>query len=282
MSAPTASAGAQRLRPDDAGRLVALLESGFGGTRDPLAHQHLLDSLDRREHARFVVWPSADPVGVLYIGVSGSVVAAGDPAAAPALVGAAERADWRVLLGDADPCQALLDASSRGFFRRRHSVREQRFMATTTAVGPARMEGLRLARTRELEVLTDFACRLHVEDQMGPPVTRAGRVAVRARMHDSIVAGSTWVVERAGRVVAKIDLPLESKRRGAQLAGVYVDEAWRGQGLGSAAVAAVTAGLLDRGQPSATLHARADNLAAMRAYRRAGFTDRGPWVLALR
>lgn len=282
MTVPTTAADARRLRPDDAERLTALLESGFDGTRDPLAHQHLLDSLDRREYARFIVWPPADPVGVLYIGASGAVIAAGDPAAAPALAGAAERADWRVLLGDAAPCQALLEASSKGFFRRRHSVREQRFMAATAAVGPPQMDGLRRAEPRELEQLTDFACLLHVEDRMGSAISRAGRAAVRARMHDSITAGTTWVVERQSQAVAKIDLPLASKRRGAQLAGVYVEEAWRGRGLGSQAVTALVAWLLDHGFPSATLHVRADNAPAIRAYQRAGFSDRGPWVLALR
>lgn len=282
MSAPTASDSAQRLHPADAGRLTAVLESGFGGSRDALAHQHMLDALDRREHSRFIVWPPADPVGVLYIGASGSAMAAGDPAAAPALVGAAERADWRVLLGDAVPCQALLDASSRGFFRRRHTVREQRFMVATVAAGLPLMEGLRRAEPAELECLTDFACRLHVEDQMGPAISRAGRAAVRARMHDSIMSGATWVVERGGQAVAKIDLPLLSKRRGVQLAGVYVDAGWRGRGIGSQAVAAVVARLLVEGYPSATLHVRSDNTPALCAYRRAGFEDRGPWVLALR
>lgn len=282
MNAPAASAGARRLAPDDVSRLSALLESGFGGISDPLSNHYLLDSLDRREHARFLVWPARDPVGVLYIGASGSVVAAGDPSAAAAFAGPAERADWRVLLGDAPPCQALLDATGRGFFRRRHSVREQRFMAVTEPVGPPSAPGLRRAEPAELERLTDFACRLHVEDRMGPAISRAGRAAVRARMHDSITAGMTWVVERDGHAVGKIDLALASPRRGAQLAGVYIDEGWRGQGLASQAVTALVALLFERGLPCATLHVRADNTPAIAAYRRAGFADRGPWLLALR
>ncbi|MEX2619354.1 MAG: GNAT family N-acetyltransferase [Egibacteraceae bacterium] len=282
MSAPTASAGARRLDQPGIERLTGLLESGFDGRSDPMAHQHLLDALDRHEHVRFLVWPPADPVGVLYIGASGAVMAAGDPEAATAFAGPAEHADWRVLLGDAVPCQALLDASSKGFFRRRHSAREQRFMATTAPLGSPHLPGLRRAEPAELERLTDFACRLHVEDRMGPQISRAGRAAVRARMHDSITAGATWVLERDGLSVAKIDLSLSSPRRGAQLAGVYVEEPWRGLGLGSAAIAAVTAELLTQGLPCVTLHVRADNGAAIAAYRRAGFADRGPWLLALR
>lgn len=285
MSAPTASAGARRLRPHDAGRLAAALQSGFGADRvggDPLANQHLLDGLDRGDHARFVVWPEPAPLAVLYQGPSGALMAAGDPAAAPALVGAAERFDWRVLLGDAGICQALLDAGTHGFFRRRPAAREQRFMAATAATGPPRMEGLRPASAGDLELLTDFACRLHVADRMGPPISRAGRGAVRGRMQESIGAGRTWVVERGGRAVAKIDLPLYSPRRGAQMAGVFVEERWRGQGIGSQAARALVAILLDEGLPGVTLHVRADNEQAKAAYRTAGFGDRGPWTLALR
>lgn len=283
MSALPASARARRLEPGEAGRLTALLESGFGGTSDALAHLFLLDALDRREFPRFVVWPPDDPVGVIYLGAAGSVLAAGDPAAGPALAGEVERADWRVLLGDAAPCQAILDANSKGLFRRRHSVREQRFMATTVPSGRPSMDGLRRANAGDLAQVTDFACRLHVEDRMGPPLSRPGRTAVRSRMRDSIAAGATWVVERRGRAVAKIDLPLESRRRGAQLAGVYVEEAWRGRGIASAAVGALLSFLLtEGGLPAVCLHVRADNESAQRAYRRAGLTDRGSWLLALR
>lgn len=283
MSALPASTRARRLQPSEATRLIARLESGFGGASDALAHHFMLDALDRREFPRFVVWPPDDPVGVIFLGAAGSVLAAGDPAAGQALAGEAERADWRVLLGDAAPCQAILDASSKGFFRRRHSVREQRFMATTTPLGSPSMDGLRRATVGDLEQVTDFACRLHVEDRMGPPLSRAGRSAVRSRMHDSIAAGATWVVERRGRAVAKIDLPLQSRRRGAQLAGVYVDEVWRGRGIATAAVGALVSFLLTVDEmPAVCLHVRADNEPAQRAYRRAGLTDRGAWLLALR
>jgi predicted GNAT family acetyltransferase len=79
-----------------------------------------------------------------------------------------------------------------------------------------------------------------------------------------------------------VDLSIRSLRRGAQIAGVYVDRPHRGGGIGGALVASVTRGLLDAGVPGATLHVRADNLPALQAYQRAGYTDHGAWVLALR
>lgn len=285
MSAPAASDRAGRLDPRDGERLAARLRSGFradGVGGDALANQHLLDALDRGEYSRFVVWPEADPLGVLFIGRSGSMMPAGDPTAAPALADAAERAGWRVLLGDAAVCQALLAAGSKGVLRRRPWAREQRFMVATRPAGPPRMDGLRRAVPCELERLTDFACRLHVEDRMGPPISRTGRSAVRARMHDSVADGATWVVERGGRAVAKVDLPLYSRRRGAQVAGVYVDEHWRGQGIATEAMRALVALILADGLPGVTLHARSDNAPAKAAYARAGFVDQGAWTLALR
>ncbi len=117
---------------------------------------------------------------------------------------------------------------------------------------------------------------------MGPPIPRASRAGVRSRMRDSILRGSTWVVERQGRPVAKIDLSISSRSRGAQIAGVYVDPEHRGGGIAASGVAAVSRALLDDGVPGVTLHVRSDNAPALRAYARAGMVDRGAWILALR
>lgn len=274
-----------------AASVARLLEGGFRGvpsTAAVLTNQYLLAALDRGEHSRFSLWPGDDPVAVLYTGTNGTLVPAGAPEAGPAFAEPAERSGWRVLVGDAPISLALLDAYPRGLFRRRPAAREQRFMvleagalsAESAAAAPPR--GFRRAERRDLERLTDLAARLHVEDLMGPPIARAGRVAVRERMLDSVLRGDTWVVERDGEVVAKVDLSLRSRRRGAQIAGVYVDDRWRGQGIAGAAVAAVARGLIAEGLPGVTLHVRADNAPAIAAYRRAGFEDRGAWTLALR
>lgn len=275
-----------------AAAVTRLLECGFTGSQPStaavLANQYLLAALDRGEHDRFTLWPGDDPVAVLYAGSSGTLVPAGAPEAGPAFVEPAERSGWRVLVGDAPISLALLDAYPRGLFRRRPTAREQRFMVLEAgAVPPEALAeppppGFRRAERRDLERLTELAARLHVEDLMGPPIARAGRVAVRERMLDSVLRGDTWVVERDGEVVAKVDLSLRSRRRGAQIAGVYVDDRWRGQGIAGAAVAAVARGLIAEGLPGVTLHVRADNAPAIAAYRRAGFEDRGAWTLALR
>lgn len=287
MTATPAQARATRLNRAGTPHVVGLLERDFGRAEPgqwAFTNHYLLDALDRGEFDRFIVWPTHDPVAVLYFGATGTLVPAGDPAAAVALAETADQTGWRVLIGDLPITQALLDSASRVLFWRKVSAREQRFMAATRASVPDHDPpgGFRLAVPSDLERLTDFACQLHVEDRMGPPISRSGRGAVRSRMAESVAQSATWVVEREGAVVAKVDLSMRSRRRGAQLAGVYVAVEWRGRGIATGAVRALTRQLLDDGHPVVSLHVRADNAPAIAAYRRAGFKDERPWLLALR
>ena len=282
---PAADA-AVRLEPDAEETVTQLLVDDFGRQPQPyarLASQVLLDALDRGERDRFLVWPAHDVQAVLYVSPIGTLVPSGDPAAGPAFATAAERVGWRVLVGDAAVSESLLDAYPRGLFRRRPSGREQRFMAIEQASDePRRPVGFRRATYEDVSVLTEFACALHVEDQMGPPLSRAARPAVRARMADSVAHGLTYVVEQDRMVVAKFDVSLRSRIRGAQIAGVYVDPDYRGRGITGQAVAAIIRELTNDGIPGVTLHVRSDNTPAIAAYLRAGMVDRGAWTLAIR
>lgn len=280
-SAPTAGRIDSELLP----RVVELLENDFWREPPPagvLPNQVLLDALDRGEHHRFLVWPHAGPRAVLYMSANGTLVPAGDPDAGAAFAASAERAGWRVLVGDAPLSEALLDAYPRGLFRRRPSGREQRFMVASEPPALDKPAGFRRATYEDVPTLTEFACALHVEDLMGPPLARSTRPAVRARMADSVAHGLTYVVERDRAVVGKFDLSLHSRTRGAQIAGVYVAPPYRGRGITSGAVAAIIRELLRDGLPGVTLHVRVDNTAAIAAYRKAGMVDRGAWTLAIR
>jgi ribosomal protein S18 acetylase RimI-like enzyme len=286
-AAPTAQE-ATYVRAERVGEVAALLESGFGYESDvreaTLFHQGLLDVLDRGDYRRMLVWPADRPRAVCHVGTGGRLLPAGDPVAAPALAGAIGGGGWRVLIGEQPIAEAMVDVWGRGFFRRRTTVREQRYMRVLPEGIPdvPPPEGFRSARTGDLEAVTDLAARLHVEDLMRPPLSRGGRNAVRTRMKGSIDGGDTFVVQHAGRIVAKTDVSLYNSARGAQIAGVYVEGSLRGQGLATALVAAVARSLALEGVPGVTLHVRADNTPAHRAYGSAGFVDRGPLTLALR
>lgn len=288
MTATPTTRSVRRLRAAD----VPEVSRALTDARSPLtpaggwvANQMLLDALDRGEHARFVAWPASfggAPAGLVYIGSGGTVVPAGLPEAGPPLAEALDRIGWRVLIGDAPLAQALVEVAARGLFRRTPRAREQRFMVAAEDSRADPRVPVRGANPDDVPTLTEFACALHVEDQMGPPISRSGREAVQERMRDSVLRGLTWVAHHQGRPIAKVDLSLRSRQRGAQIAGVYVDPAWRGRGVGTAIVAAVVAQLRAAGAPAVSLHVRSDNGPAIAAYRRAGFIDRGPWLLALR
>ena len=277
-----------RLPRDGVARLMHRLEWDFGRARTSAegttAHQFLLDALDRGEYRAMTVWPTvAEPRGASYVGAGGLVVPAGLPDAAGPLAMAVRGSSWRVLVGDLTMGEAIVDEAASGLFRRRPYAREQRLMV---ADGPAAAEleptGLRRADAADVDRLAEFACDLHVEDKMGPPLTRGGRASVQQRVRNGVRRGTSWVVEIDGDVVAKIDVSIESRRRGAQLAGVFVDPRWRGRGIARRSIAQLTTRLLEAGLPHVTLHVRADNVAALRAYEAAGFEQRRRWLLALR
>lgn len=287
MTTTPSRSHADRLQRADVPRVMAALESDFGRLQDGMwdpRHHYLLDALDRGDHARFVVVGSDRPVAVAHMGLTGTVVPAGDPAAVALLGPFVERARWRILIGDEPITRTLLEASSGSWWRRRPAIRIQRFMTTardTIARGEP-LAGFRRAWRPDLDHLEDFACRLHVEDRMGPALVGPARHGVRHRMAESVDRGMTWVVQRDGQPVAKVDLSLHSVLRGGQIAGVFVDRAHRGQGIATGMIATLAGQLLDRGLPVVSLHVRDDNAPAVTAYGRAGFVERGRWVLALR
>ncbi|CAN5381050.1 hypothetical protein BH23ACT9_BH23ACT9_29950 [soil metagenome] len=288
MTTTPARPQVERLQLGDVPRVVAALESDFGrlgeGLWDP-RHHYLLDALDRGEHSRFVVIGGDRPMAVAHLGLTGTVIPAGDPAVVGLMAPFVERARWRILIGDEAITRALLDETGISWWRRRPSVRIQRFMTSDTTPSELQVtptEGFRRAWRPDLDHLEEFACHLHVEDRMGPPLVDPARQGVRHRMAESVDRGMTWVVQRDGRPVGKVDLSLHSIVRGAQIAGVYVDRSYRGQGIATGMIATLTAQLQQRGLPVVSLHVRDDNTPAIGAYRRAGFVERGRWVLALR
>lgn len=268
--------------------MVERLESRIGprpaGLESMLFHLPLLDVLDRGEYDRCVVWPPDDPVAICHVGSGGRLLPAGDAAAAPAFARTIGGSSWQVLIGHQPLGDAMIARWGRGLFRRRTTVREQRLMRALPddIADLDAPDGMRGARPADVDEVTELAARLHVEDLMRPPLSRAGRQSLRARMANSIERGDTVVVEHRGRVVAKTDVSLFNAGRGAQLAGVYVVHAHRAKGIGAAMVAALSRSLVLEGLPGVTLHVRADNTGAIRAYERAGFADVGPLTLAVR
>lgn len=191
---------------------------------------------------------------------------------------------WRLLIGDVAASLPMLADEAVPVDVRVH---HQRFMLVDAARVPDTSDlpdpGLRRAQPADIDGVTRLAVRLHVDDEFGDRVSRAGRRGYRRRVATNVERGLTWVCGPIGDPVAKLDRSVASRRWGVQLAGIVVDPDRRGSGVGRALVAAAVRDALTwaPGTP-VSLHVRAANTAAIRAYLAAGYVDVEEWRLAVR
>jgi ribosomal protein S18 acetylase RimI-like enzyme len=272
---------------DDLERLLLTWPAPDGGR---VRHQLPLIGLEARdpEVVRITGDPTPGPDGRAPFGLavrsSGEVLAvAGEPSVLRRALGPPP--PWRLLVGDRAACGAVLATAARPA----RVVLAQRLMVLDPTRVPTEGElpdpGLRTAVAEDLDGLAELAARLHVDDGFGPDPGPAGRAGYRARLRTAVAAGAVDCVGPVGDPVAKIERAVRSERWGTQLAGIVVRPDLRGRGLGRAAVAAAVRVLRTEGAgagPPVTLHARAANHAALRAYAAAGFRPGEDWCLALR
>lgn len=210
------------------------------------------------------------------------VVPCGDAAAITAAGPPVRR--WRLMVGDAGPCDAVLGGVRDGA---NLTVHVQRFMQVDPGAVPTAADvpdpGLRPANLADLDGLGELAVQLHVDDQFGPHPGRSGQRSYQQRMREAVERGSVWVVGPIGAPVAKVERSVSSARWGVQLSGVVVTPAARRRGLGRAMMAAaVRQALRVSSATPITLHVREANTAAIRSYEACGFRDVEEWRLALR
>ena len=100
--------------------------------------------------------------------------------------------------------------------------------------------------------------------------------------------GKVWLIQAGdddvGYVVVTFSYSMEFSGRNAFLDDLFIRSAFRGQGLGTTALAEVRAFCVERGLRALHLETGQDNVAAQALYRRAGFaaTDRQLLTLVLR
>lgn len=246
-------------------------------------HMFQLATLEQQGPDPVRVVERGDQLGIAVV-VPGQILAPGGSAE---LIGAAgiPTRRWRLLIGDAAACDALLERHGHD---PRLTVHVQRFMTVDPRRVPDEDElpdpGLRRATLEDLDELAALAVQLHVDDEFGPDPGRRGRRDYRRRLSKAIPRGTVFCVGPVGSPVCKLEHSVSSRRWGVQLAGIVVAPGERGGGLGRAAVAAAVRRALRRGPVNRTvsLHVRQANVAARRAYRAAGFVDREEWRLAVR
>lgn len=259
-------------------RLRAHPDVALGSAR----HMFALACLDgmTAEVARVVT--DADRWALCIVHPGATLVPTGDPDLLAAVGPPTRR--WRLLIGDVAASLPMLADDVRPDDVRIH---HQRFMVVDRNRVPAVADlpdpGLRRAEPADVDAVTRLAVRLHVDDEFGDRVNRAGRRGYRRRVASNVERGLTWVCGPVGDPVAKLDRSVSSGRWGVQLAGIVVDPDRRGEGVGRALVAAAVRDAL-RWAPDTpvSLHVRAANTGAIRAYVAAGYVDVEEWRLAVR
>jgi predicted GNAT family acetyltransferase len=139
---------------------------------------------------------------------------------------------------------------------------------------------VRLVRPNELDALFPAAVAMYTEEVGVSPTRDGGQRAYRERVAELVRGRRAYARFVDGRVVFKAELAAVT-RHTAQVQGVWVDPAYRGQGLATAAMAAVVHDALRRVAPTVSLYVNDYNHAARRVYARCGFHQVGTFATVL-
>jgi predicted GNAT family acetyltransferase len=139
---------------------------------------------------------------------------------------------------------------------------------------------VRLVRPHEIDVLFPAAVAMYTEEVGVSPLAGGGGRDYRDRVHDLVRGQRAYAKFVGGRVVFKAELAVVT-RHTAQVQGVWVAPDWRGNGVGTTAMAAVIRDALRRVAPSVSLYVNDYNTPARRVYERCGFVRAGTFATVL-
>lgn len=129
---------------------------------------------------------------------------------------------------------------------------------------------VRRTTAADLEVLYPACVAMYTEEVGISPELGGGADMYRARVAQLIAKGWSFARIEDGRVLFKAEIAAVSPYA-AQVQGVYVDPERRGEGLGTAGMAAVTDLALREIAPVVSLYVNEHNLPARTAYAAVGF-----------
>ncbi|MCO5310814.1 MAG: GNAT family N-acetyltransferase [Austwickia sp.] len=154
------------------------------------------------------------------------------------------------------------------------------------AIGPHDAIGVRAdlrvraAEPGELDQLVPAASAMFTEEIGYPPYgDRGSEIGYRNGVRGLIARHRAYVLIDEGRILFKADLGSVGVGAG-QIQGVWVDPAYRGQGLAAPAMARAVE-LARREVDWVSLYVNDYNTAALRTYRRVGFTEVGLFATIL-
>ncbi|MGQ0632940.1 MAG: GNAT family N-acetyltransferase [Sporichthyaceae bacterium] len=223
-----------------------------------------------------------DAPALCYVGANVVPVQA-HPAAVDAFAERAARLSRRCssIVGDAAAVTRLWEQLAPVWGPAREVRASQPVMATCVdAVGVAPDPAVRLVRPHELDALVPACIAMFTEEVGVSPLGGDGGLLYRARVRELIDSGRSFARIENGRVLFKAEIGAATAAA-CQVQGVWVDPAYRGQGLGAAGMAAVVNLARRRIAPTVSLYVNDFNTAARATYRRVGFAEVGTFASVL-
>lgn len=184
------------------------------------------------------------------------------------------------IVGRADAVLGLWDRLAAHWGPARDVRPNQPLLATDTPAPVPADRQVRLVRPNELDRLFPAAVAMYTEEVGVSPLIEDGGRSYRRRLGELVRARRAYARFIDGEVVFKAELAVVT-RRTAQIQGVWVAPAWRGQGLAAPAMAAVVNDALARVAPTVSLYVNDFNLPARRVYQRCGFRSVGALATVL-
>ena len=129
---------------------------------------------------------------------------------------------------------------------------------------------VRASRPADVDTLYPACVAMYTEEVGVSPEDHGGAALYRARVAQLVARGWSFARIENGRVLFKAEIAAASPHA-CQVQGVYVAPDRRGEGLGTAGMAAVVDLALTHIAPVVSLYVNEHNVAARRVYERVGF-----------
>ena len=197
----------------------------------------------------------------------------------------AERALWQgrrcwTVLGPSAAVEPLWDRLSREWPAPREVRRGQRHLEIDHEPLLAADPAVRRSRLDELDIVYPASVAMYTEEVGVSPEEHGGGATYRARVAQLISRQWSFVRIEEGRVVFKAEIAAATPHA-CQVQDVYVAPDRRGEGLGTAGMAAVVETALREIAPVVSLYVNDYNTAARKAYRSVGFREHDNFATVL-
>lgn len=174
------------------------------------------------------------------------------------------------LLGPHQAVDSMWDRLRQAWPAPRDVRRGQRHLEISQAPAVAPDPLVRRSRPEEIDALFPACVAMYTEEVGVSPLGNDGGARYRTRVTQLISRGWSFVRIEEGKVVFKAEVAATTPHA-CQLQDVYVAPDRRGEGLGTAGLAAVVEMVLAEVAPVVSLYVNDHNLSARRVYHKIGF-----------